>query len=127
VTCPGSGIEVLPDDDGDVVCPGCQTLIGEPVDPQRPTTVPEHEAPAAARPCLRCQALEAALEQAVTKALEWRDAARLAAVLAERALPIPCVYCDKPVEENRRCYAIPTCYACLPPPPPVVEMPGARS
>jgi hypothetical protein len=127
----------MPDDDGDVVCPGCQTLIGEPVDPQRRTTVPEHEAPAAVRPCLRCQALEAALEQAVTQALEWRDAARLAAVLAERALPhdiwgpkvIPCVYCDKPVEENRRCYAIPTCYACLPPPPslPVVELSEAGS
>lgn len=28
-----------------------------------------------------------------------------------------CVDCGKPVEEARRCYAFPTCFACLPPPP----------
>ncbi len=28
-----------------------------------------------------------------------------------------CNGCGKPVEEARYCYAIPTCYACLPPPP----------
>lgn len=30
--------------------------------------------------------------------------------------PIPCRTCGKLVEPERRCYAIPTCYACLPPP-----------
>lgn len=30
-----------------------------------------------------------------------------------------CVDCGKPVEERRECYVIPTCYACLPPPPPL--------
>ncbi|MCP4307297.1 MAG: hypothetical protein GY788_20995 [bacterium] len=29
----------------------------------------------------------------------------------------PCVQCGKSVEEARRCYDSPTCYACLPPPP----------
>jgi len=33
--------------------------------------------------------------------------------------PIPCQTCGKPVEHGRRCYAIPTCYGCLPPPPPL--------
>lgn len=32
---------------------------------------------------------------------------------------VPCVTCSKPVEENRKCYAHPTCYACLPPPAPL--------
>lgn len=30
-----------------------------------------------------------------------------------------CVRCGQFVEEDRRCYAIPHCYKCLPPPPPV--------
>ena len=32
---------------------------------------------------------------------------------------IPCRQCGNMVEEARRCYAIPTCYVCLPPPPPL--------
>ena len=32
---------------------------------------------------------------------------------------IVCRQCGKEVEEARRCYAIPTCYACLPPPEPL--------
>lgn len=28
-----------------------------------------------------------------------------------------CADCRRPVEPTRRCYAIPTCYDCLPPPP----------
>jgi hypothetical protein len=31
----------------------------------------------------------------------------------------PCRSCGEPVEPARRCYAIPTCYACLPPPEPL--------
>jgi len=27
--------------------------------------------------------------------------------------------CGRPVEPERHCYAVPTCYACLPPPPPI--------
>jgi hypothetical protein len=27
-----------------------------------------------------------------------------------------CHTCGKPVERPRRCYAVPTCYGCLPPP-----------
>lgn len=40
-----------------------------------------------------------------------------------------CHGCGKPVEEARRCYAIPMCYACLPPPPPlpVVGAPAAMA
>lgn len=30
-----------------------------------------------------------------------------------------CAACGKPVEKMRECFAIPTCYACLPPPPPL--------
>lgn len=80
--CHGSGIEIFPDDDGDLVCPWCSTLLASDMNPQREAATPEHEAPAAQRkPCLRCQALEDALVQAATKALEWRDAARLAAAI----------------------------------------------
>ncbi len=32
---------------------------------------------------------------------------------------VPCETCGKPVERVRECYAHPTCYACLPPPPPL--------
>jgi hypothetical protein len=30
-----------------------------------------------------------------------------------------CASCGKQVERARECYAVPTCYACLPPPPPL--------
>jgi hypothetical protein len=30
-----------------------------------------------------------------------------------------CRTCGRPVEVERRVYAVPTCYACLPPPPPI--------
>lgn len=33
--------------------------------------------------------------------------------------PIRCNSCGKLVEQARRCYAIPTCFACLPPPEPL--------
>lgn len=33
--------------------------------------------------------------------------------------PPLCHICGKPAEEQRRCWANPTCYACLPPPPPL--------
>lgn len=33
-----------------------------------------------------------------------------------------CVRCGRDVEETRRCYAIPHCYACLPPPPPLPRL-----
>jgi hypothetical protein len=33
--------------------------------------------------------------------------------------PKDCRTCGRPVEESRRVYAIPTCYACLPPPEPL--------
>jgi len=38
-----------------------------------------------------------------------------------------CHSCGRPVEEQRRCYAVPTCYGCLPPPPPlgVIDVPRA--
>ena len=38
-------------------------------------------------------------------------------------LPMLCVQCSMPVEDDRRCYAHPTCHACLPPAPqlPIVE------
>jgi len=32
---------------------------------------------------------------------------------------VPCVQCNRPVEFQRRIYVTPTCYACLPPPPPL--------
>jgi hypothetical protein len=40
----------------------------------------------------------------------------------------PCVQCGKTINEERRVYAIPTCYACLPPPEPlpVVWIPGTE-
>jgi hypothetical protein len=33
--------------------------------------------------------------------------------------PVACESCGQPVEDDRRCYAHPTCYACLPPPSPL--------
>jgi len=39
------------------------------------------------------------------------------ALQAETERPQLCVACGQPVEEPRRCYAIPHCYACLPRPP----------
>lgn len=36
-------------------------------------------------------------------------------------LVVKCHTCGKPVEPVRQCYAVPTCYACLPPPPPLRE------
>ncbi len=32
-----------------------------------------------------------------------------------------CRMCGKQVEKQRICYAVPTCYACLPPPPPLKD------
>jgi hypothetical protein len=32
---------------------------------------------------------------------------------------VRCACCGREVEEARRCYASPTCYACLPPPEPL--------
>lgn len=51
-----------------------------------------------------------------------REARRLLDMNAPRY----CTTCGKPVERARRCYATPTCYACLPPPRPlpVVPPPG---
>jgi hypothetical protein len=90
MTCPGSGLEVFANDGGDVVCPCCHVLLFEDEDTFRGITLPQHQLATAASspapkpaPCLRCQALEAALEQAATKALEWRDAARLAAAIID--------------------------------------------
>lgn len=41
---------------------------------------------------------------------------------------LPCAWCARPVEPARRCYAIPTCYRCLPPPPPIERLwPGASN
>jgi hypothetical protein len=41
--------------------------------------------------------------------------------------PKDCRTCGRPVEEPRRIYAIPTCYACLPPPEPLPIAPMGRS
>jgi hypothetical protein len=40
-----------------------------------------------------------------------------------------CHKCGKPVEQGRRCYVIPMCYNCLPPPPPIpiIEHPKKES
>lgn len=34
-----------------------------------------------------------------------------------------CVQCGNAVEEDRYCYALPTCHACLPPPEPLSIVP----
>lgn len=39
--------------------------------------------------------------------------------------PAKCVACDRDVEKERLCYAYPTCYACLPPPPPIPSVAAA--
>jgi hypothetical protein len=50
---------------------------------------------------------------------ETDPAAALRAILAvSRA----CRTCGRVVEPVRQCYAVPTCYACLPPPPPLPEV-----
>jgi hypothetical protein len=55
--------------------------------------------------------------------IAWAMGQQAAADLAPRLRRPPewdqeraCVQCGKPVEKTRRCYAQPTCYACLPPP-----------
>ena len=60
-----------------------------------------------------------------TSVCAQRDEANNEAAMARRVLarlmepsPVFCA-CGRPVETARRCYAIPTCYACLPPPPPL--------
>lgn len=35
-----------------------------------------------------------------------------------------CRKCGRTVEPERECYAIPTCFACLPPPPPLPVLPS---
>ena len=35
-----------------------------------------------------------------------------------------CRKCGRTVEPERECYAIPTCFACLPPPPPMTVLPS---
>lgn len=35
-----------------------------------------------------------------------------------------CRGCGRTVEPERECYAIPTCFACLPPPPPLPVLPS---
>ena len=46
----------------------------------------------------------------------------------EWSQPRACVQCGEDVEERRRCYVSPTCYACLPPPEPlaVAKIEGGR-
>jgi hypothetical protein len=42
-----------------------------------------------------------------------------ASLRAILAVPRACRACGCVVEPARQCYAVPTCYACLPPPPPL--------
>jgi hypothetical protein len=41
---------------------------------------------------------------------------------------IACRICGKPVQRARECYAIPVCFTCLPPPPPlpICGLPSVR-
>lgn len=50
------------------------------------------------------------------------SAARLA-LLVDLARTV-CRKCGRTVEPERECYAIPTCFTCLPPPPPMAVHPG---
>ena len=45
----------------------------------------------------------------------WEDLGRRIGEHVDEG-PKPCQLCGKPVEKARRWYALPTCYACLPPP-----------
>jgi len=54
-----------------------------------------------------------------TRVLREAIPALLDELEALRAAPSACTQCGKPVEPERECYAIPTCYACLPPPKPL--------
>jgi hypothetical protein len=47
------------------------------------------------------------------------DARSADSVQADVGLGRACVRCGKRVEKVRECYALPTCYACLPPPEPL--------
>ena len=49
-----------------------------------------------------------------------RTLGRILAACGVRLAPVSILCgCGKVVEPERYCYAIPTCYACLPPPPPI--------
>jgi len=50
---------------------------------------------------------------------DWREDQMREELAALKGKEISCVQCGKPVEKERHCYALPTCYACLPPPPPL--------
>lgn len=54
---------------------------------------------------------------AVAAIVAPRRAAHTAALQAILAIPRACRSCGGTVEPVRQCYAVPTCYGCLPPPP----------
>lgn len=58
-----------------------------------------------------------AMRDLAAYAVEGARGGYLAALRAILAVPRACRSCGGTVEPARQCYAIPTCYACLPPPP----------
>ena len=57
------------------------------------------------------------------------QAALLRELVEHYAAEVRCRDCGNPVEFERRVYVVPTCYACLPPPPPLpvlTELPGGK-
>ena len=70
-------------------------------------------------------------DAAITDYYEGRNASRRATGrTTDFSAPQACRQCGEPVEEARPCYAVPTCYACLPPPEPLPVLavgPGKRA
>jgi hypothetical protein len=57
---------------------------------------------------------EECLRTGIPASEEWIKVAR--DIIAAFGAPVPCAQCGEAVEAARKCYAIPTCYECLPPP-----------
>ena len=70
------------------------------------------------------EALREELAEALQDAAEMKELARRTIFTQEQ--PLTCRSCGGPCEEDRRCYARPTCHRCLPPPPAldVLQIPG---
>lgn len=58
-------------------------------------------------------------ELALSRASHEEDLAVLRRLIFTQEQPLRCRSCGGLCEEDRRCYAQPTCHACLPPPPPL--------
>ncbi len=101
-------------------CDGCPHLRSEP----RSTLGVDHHVPTCAHPARADGGLIFARGRGPYPTPD--DCPELAAARLDLLVDLArtvCRRCGKTVEPQRECYAIPTCFACLPPPPPLPVLP----